>query len=141
MRDKNPQNAKVGDLIMWTSNFGGFKFGKLIGFNCNGTPMVKPIAEPYIQTRRMSETEKVWRDYVYGNEIHPETGKKGYWIPAIEDCNIPIPLQYGRGHEAGSTWTVIAYGDGRAETTTEEHPIAKARRQFMELEGKKGYAF
>lgn len=141
MRDKNPQNAKVGDLIMWTSNFGGFKFGKLIGFNRNGTPMVQPIGQPYVQRRRVVPGEKDWRDYAYGDSIHPETGKRGYWTDKYEVCEIQVPVHYSRGHEAGSTWTVIAYGDGRAETTTEEHPIAKARRQFMELEGKKGYAF
>jgi len=43
MSNRNPQDAMVGDLIMWTSNYRGFAFGKIISFNRKGVPMVRPI--------------------------------------------------------------------------------------------------
>lgn len=138
--DKNPQNAKIGDLIMWTSNTSGFQFGKIISWMADGRPMVKPIGQPYVQTTR-DTGEKYWSPNKYSQQSHPETGEKGFWYNKYEPCNILMPVHYDYGQQSGYSWMVIAYGDDRVETVTAEHPIAKARRQFMELEGKKGYAF
>lgn len=135
MSDKNKNGAQVGDLIMYTSRFGGFKFGKIISFNRNGTPMVQPIAQPYFKEFEYVIDKDNWTPTKYGR-FNKEKGETGYFGYKNVKVDKQIPLRFGRGHEAGSDWMVIAYGENTemARTIEEEHPIAKAKRQFRELE-------
>lgn len=142
MRDKNPQSAKVGDLIMWANyDGGGINFGKIVSFASDWRPMAKGFRQPWFEEERIVgfkyiPDEKGWTfSMIDGVQVRVRS-------EAIrESVNVSHPLQYANTQRVTDGWMVIAYGDGRAEATTEEHPIAKARRQFMELEGKKGYAF
>lgn len=142
-RNPNPQDAMVGDLIMWTSNHSGFNFGKIISFNSNGVPMVRPIRLPWFEDKRLvgfkyvpDEVNGYWRD-IDGERVKVR-------LEAIyEEVNIQHPLRYGRGYQAGYNWMVIAYGPNnpKSRTVEELHPIALAKQQFAELETKVQGAF
>lgn len=143
MTDKNPQNAKVGDLIMWPNYNGGGKlnFGKIVSFASDGRPMAKSFWQPWFEKDRLVgyKFEADPKGWTWG-EVDGQR-VRGRSKAVYEEVNIQHPLRWSHTRRATNGWLVLAHGDGRAETTTEEHPIAKARRQFMELEGKKGYAF
>lgn len=142
MTDKNPQNAKAGDLIMWPNfNGGGLNYGKIVSFSSDGRPMAKSFWEPWFEKDKIVDWKFeadpsgwTWGE-VDGQRV------RGRSVPIREEVNIQHPLRWSHARRVTSGWVVLAYGDGRVETTEAEHPIAKAKRQFMELESKYGFAF
>lgn len=141
-KNTNPQDAMVGDLIMWTSNNSGFNFGKIISFNSGGCPIVRPIREPWFEGKRLKGFE--YHEDPTGYWQYVDGARKRVKAEAIyEEVNIQHPTRYGPGHQAGYSWMVIAYGPNnpKSRTTTELHPIAKAKQQFTELESKIQGAF
>lgn len=141
MSKSNPQDAMVGDLIMWTSNYGGFSFGKIISFNRDGVPMVRPISQPYFKEYDWVEDLEDFKPVPWGAKT--KDGVKGYYRLKQVKVDEHIPLRYSGGHQAGYNWMIIAYGPNnpKARTVTEEHPIAKAKRQFAELESETSSPF
>ncbi len=135
-KSTNPQDAMVGDLIMWTSSRGGFSFGKIISFMNGGRPMVRRIREPWFEGKRYLGSDWVpdengrWGTDKDGNRI------KGRWQGRYEEVNIQHPVEYRGGQKSGYNWMVIAYGPNnpQSRTVSEPHPIALAKRLFAELE-------
>ncbi len=142
-KNTNPQDAMVGDLIMWTANNSGFNFGKIISFMKDGRPMVRPIRNPWFEERRYMGSDWVPDENGYWGTDKNGNRVRGRWQARYEEVNIQHPVGYHGGQQSGYSWMVIAYGPNnpKSRTVSEPHPIAKAKQQFAELESGVQVAF